>query len=124
MLVSAPRSVPTRSGANVTYALSKMPQKVRRSAAGVSVVTGVVGVVQGGFHAQKEGRGGRTRGWEEDGAANVTLGATNVTPYTTYSWRDSAARGPRVGLAEGVDVTRRAGPANCRWAAIRRTVPS
>jgi len=46
---------------------------VRRSAAGVSVITGVIRVVQGGVHAQKEGRGGRTRGWEEDGAASVTL---------------------------------------------------
>jgi len=35
---------------------------VRRSAAGVSVITGVIGVVQGGFHAQKEGRGGRGLG--------------------------------------------------------------
>jgi len=51
-------------------------------------------------------------------------------PYHAICWRQArqparrAARGPRVGLAEGVDVMRRAGPANCRWAAIRRTVPS
>jgi len=49
----------------------------------VSVVTGVVGVVQGGIHTQDEGLGG---GWHSErdvcGAANVTLGATNVTPYT------------------------------------------
>ena len=35
--------------------------------------TGVMGVVQGGIHTQDEGRGGRTRGGEEDGAASVTL---------------------------------------------------
>jgi len=50
-----------------------------------------------------------------DGAA--TDGAGEVQ-------RDSAALVPRVGRVEGVDVTRRAGPANGRWAAIRRTVPS
>ena len=51
----------------------KTSRSVRRSAAGVSVVTGVVGVVQGVGHAQKAGRGGCTRGGEEDGAATVTF---------------------------------------------------
>ncbi len=58
---------------NITFGAREASRSVRRSAAGVSVVTGVVGVVQGGGHAQKEGRGGRTRGGEEDGAASVTL---------------------------------------------------
>jgi hypothetical protein len=88
----------------------KASGSVRRSAAGVSVVTGVVGVVQGGVHAQKEGRGGRTRGGEEDGAPNVTLGAPNVTlgapNVTAYTPRRRPARRPFRGFPARREIPR------------------
>jgi len=48
----------------------------------VSVVGGVAGGEQRYFYAQKEGHRGVQRDGVEDGAATVTLGALNVTPYT------------------------------------------
>jgi len=48
------------------------------------VVDGVVGVVGGWFHAQTKECTGAKRVRVEDDAANVTLGALNVTADTCY----------------------------------------
>ena len=51
----------------------------------MSVVAGIAGVVRGCFHAQKEGYEGAGGGWrsycDHSGAATVTNGALNLTPY-------------------------------------------
>jgi len=67
---------------------------VRQSAQNVSVVAGIAGVVRGCFHAQKEGYEGAGGGWrsycDHSGAATVTNGALNLTPYSRSSKNESA----------------------------------
>ncbi len=73
----------------------------------MSVITGVVGVVGGCFHAQTKECKGAERVRVEDGAATVTLGALTVTlgALTVTAHRRTAGQGDASGGRRCVPAT-------------------